>query len=167
MNEFDRQCEEHILWMESLLNEESKSEQRMKTDYSKEISDLINQISTKNQDHNPLNRLQNVEPQYRISDVDESDEENESSFVVDDSFQINGQIIPEWAKASNLIIELQEQQSIDPDSIFPYFDPNVDLSQMFNKKKKLYKIRGDSGWWAVDGVTQTEILSYKKAIGFE
>jgi hypothetical protein len=104
--------------------------------------------------------------QYRISDPVASDDEDEcEDYYVEDAAQIRGQEIPDWARAANLQAELQKQQSTDPDRIFTNFDRTCDLSLMFEKKKRTFKVRGDSGWWAKDGLTTAEEANYKKAIG--
>jgi hypothetical protein len=104
--------------------------------------------------------------QYRISDPVASDDEDDcEDYYVDDAAQIRGQEIPDWARAANLQGELQKQQSVDPDGIFTNFDPTCDLTAMFEKKKRTFKVRGDSAWWAKDGLTPAEEVNYKKAIG--
>ena len=105
--------------------------------------------------------------QYRISDpVDSEDDSDCEEYYVEDAEQIRGQEIPDWARAKNLIVELEKQQRVDPDKIFVGFDSSCDLSSMFEKKKKTFKVRGDSGWWAADAVTPEEESNYKKALGF-
>ena len=107
------------------------------------------------------------EKQYRISDpVDSEDESDCEEYYVEDAEQIRGQEIPDWARAANLLKELEAQRKIDPDQIFVGFDTSCDLSSMFEKKKKTFKVRGDSGWWAADAVTPDEEARYKKALGF-
>jgi hypothetical protein len=104
--------------------------------------------------------------QYRISDPVASDDDDDcEDYYVDDAAQIRGQEIPDWARAANLQAELQKQQTIDPDRIFTNFDRTCDLTLMFEKKKRTFKVRGDSAWWAKDGLTPAEEVNYKKAIG--
>ena len=106
------------------------------------------------------------EKQYRISDpVDSDDESDCEDYYVEDAAEIRGQEIPDWARAANLLVELSKQQTVDPDKIFTNFERTCDLSQMFEKKKRTFKVRGDSGWWANDGLTPAEEVNYKKAIG--
>ena len=107
------------------------------------------------------------EKQYRISDpVDSEDESDCEEYYVEDAEQIRGQEIPDWARHDNLIRELEAQSKVDPDKIFIGFDSSCDLSSMFEKKKKTFKVRGDSGWWAADAVTPEEEAKYKKALGY-
>lgn len=107
-----------------------------------------------------------AEKQYRISDpVDSEDESDCEDYYVEDAAEIRGQEIPDWARAANLLVELQKQQTVDPDKIFTNFERTCDLSQMFEKKKRTFKVRGDSGWWANDGLTPAEEVNYKKAVG--
>lgn len=105
--------------------------------------------------------------QYRISDpVDDSEEDSDcEDYYVEDAEEIRGQEIPDWARKECLLRELESQQGVDPDRIFSNFEKTCDLSELFEKKKKCFKVRGDSGWWAADGVTPAEELNYKKAVG--
>lgn len=112
------------------------------------------------------------EPQYRISDPldsefsDEEDYSDPDDYNIDDSTTVRGKEIPSWARAANLIVELERQKTIDPDLIFVGFEKSCDLGSMFEKKKKTFKIRGDSGWWGADSVTAEEEIKYKKALGY-
>jgi hypothetical protein len=36
---------------------------------------------------------------------------------------------------------------------------------MFEKKRRTFKVRGDSGWWVKDALTPAEEVRYKKAVG--
>lgn len=164
MDSFEKDCENHLKWMESLLDNEEEKTKKDQNDYQQEIDQLIARIQsgTKKIPQNEIHE----EPQYKISD-EYSDEENENSsnFEINDENEVRGQTIPIWAKASNLLVELQKQQTIDPDTIFLNFDYTCDLCKMFDSKKRSFKVRGDSGWWAGDGTTQNEISQYKKAVG--
>jgi hypothetical protein len=104
--------------------------------------------------------------QYRISDPVASDDESENDECYDMSATaIRGQEIPEWAHPVPLLAQLQTQQGVDPDLIFTHFEKTCDLMAMFEKKKRTFKVRGDSGWWAKDALTPAEEIRYKKAIG--
>lgn len=141
------------------------------------ISDVCQQYSSLTKDAygsvepSPLNPAAEAAPkkaekQYRISDpVDSEDESDCEDYYVEDAAEIRGQEIPDWARAANLLVELQKQQTVDPDRIFTNFERTCDLSQMFEKKKRTFKVRGDSGWWANDGLTPAEEVNYKKAVG--
>jgi hypothetical protein len=115
----------------------------------------------------PLTQTESTsETQYRISDPAASDDESDGEDCFDpNATEIHGQEIPDWALIPNLLPQLQHQQGVDPDLIFTNFDKTCDLMQMFEKKKRTFKIRGDSGWWAKDGLTPAEEALYKKALG--
>jgi hypothetical protein len=104
--------------------------------------------------------------QYRISDPVASDDESENDECYDmNATEIRGQEIPEWAHPTPLLAQLQAQQGVDPDLIFTNFEKTCDLMAMFEKKKRTFKVRGDSGWWAKDALTPAEEIRYKKAVG--
>jgi hypothetical protein len=152
--DLERDFEAHMNWMQSLL------------------SDPASGAAPKNQDAtcapSPLTQTEETSTtQYRISCAGASDDDSDcEEYYVDDAAQIRGQTVPEWARAANLQAELQRQQNIDPDGIFTNFERTCDLTKMFEKKKRTFKVRGDSGWWAKDGLTPAEEESYKKAVGF-
>ena len=144
--------------------------------HAPKISDVCQQYSSLTKDAygsvDPSPLTQTAAPkeptkQYRISDpVDDSENDSDcEDYYVEDAAEIRGQEIPDWARAANLLIELQKQQTVDPDKIFTNFERTCDLSQMFEKKKRTFKVRGDSGWWATDGLTPAEEVNYKKAVG--
>lgn len=198
---FADECQEHLNWMQSLLNSSSSpapaAPAASNINYQNEIDSLIasieqpstvrqpkmSDVCAQYQDIDDSAYRQSIEPsplnparpnkretkQYRISDpVNSSDSEYDSEceeYYVEDAAEIRGQEIPEWARQANLINELERQQSVDPDKIFSNFEKTCDLSELFEKKKKCFKVRGDSGWWAADGVTPDEELNYKKAVG--
>jgi hypothetical protein len=146
--DLQRDFEAHMNWMQSLLSGTSQG-----ADSGCAPSPLTGAAPT-------------GDAQYRISDPVASDDEDDcEDYYVDDAAQIRGQEIPEWARAVNLQAELQKQQTVDPDRIFTNFDRTCDLSAMFEKKKRTFKVRGDSAWWAKDGLTPAEEVNYKKAIG--
>ena len=188
-NNLEQDFEKHLNWMQSLISDADASnptKSQGKNDYESQIDDLIASIQPQskvsdifqaygnlNQDAyaNSPSHQQNQEKeerQYRISDIP-SDSEEESDcedYYVEDAAEIRGQQIPDWARAANLLVELQNQAHIDPDKIFTNFERTCDLSSMFEKKKRSFKVRGDSGWWAADGLTPAEEANYKKAVGF-
>lgn len=177
----DKEFEQHLNWMQSMIsdsNGSSKSSSKPNgVDYETQIDDLIAAIQQPPESRgstsvapSPLTQTECVqEPlQYRISDPIDDDEEEDSDceeYYVEDAAEIRGQAIPDWARAANLLVELQNQQNVDPDKIFTNFDRTCDLSSMFDKKKRSFKVRGDSGWWAADGLTPAEEANYKKAVG--
>ena len=147
------------------------------SDKQPKISDVCQQYSSLTKDAygsvdpSPLTPAAAAAPakptkQYRISDPVNSDDDSDcEDYYVEDAAEIRGQEIPDWARAANLLVELQKQQTVDPDKIFTNFERTCDLSQMFEKKKRTFKVRGDSGWWANDGLTPAEEVNYKKAVG--
>ena len=193
--QFEAECEQHLNWMQSLLSGATApapaTSSTGKNAYEAQIDDLLasieapptapnHKISDVCQQYADMNEeaRSSVEPsplagptpsetkQYRISDpVDSEDESDCEDYYVEDAAEIRGQEIPSWARAANLVKELQAQQTVDPDKIFVGFDTSCDLTQMFEKKKKTFKVRGDSGWWAADAVTPAEEERYKKAVG--
>jgi hypothetical protein len=107
-----------------------------------------------------------AELQYRISDPVGSDCESGSDDYCDPSAtQVRGQEIPSWAFSANVLAQLRQQQGVDPDLIFTNFDKTCDLGEMFGKKKRTYRARGDSACWTKDAITPAEEMRYKKAIG--
>ncbi|KAH0793536.1 hypothetical protein GPJ56_002583 [Histomonas meleagridis] len=189
----ENDIEQHLNWMQSLLNGPAPgSSQDVNSSYESQIDDLIASIQApvesrqprfsevcqqytnlakqayqQNEDQSHLAEVQEDTRQYRISDpIDDSEDESDcEEYYVEDAEKIRGQEIPDWARAANLLVELQKQQSVDPDKIFTNFDNTCDLSAMFEKKKRTFKVRGDSGWWAADGLTRAEEINYKKAVG--
>ncbi|OHS93377.1 hypothetical protein TRFO_40321 [Tritrichomonas foetus] len=188
----EQEFEKHLNWMQSLIADNdatTASQSSGKNDYESQIDDLIASIQSPSEQKQPkvsdicqtysnLNQeAQNSKPQqskksevkqYRISDIPEDSEEESDceDYYVEDAAEIRGQEIPDWARAANLLVELQKQASVDPDKIFTNFERTCDLSSMFEKKKRSFKVRGDSGWWAADGLTPAEEANYKKAVGF-
>ena len=189
----ENDIEQHLNWMQSLLNGPApRSSQDHNSLYESQIDDLIASIQAPVESQQPRfsevcqqytnlakqayqqNDLQSPVAeittedtrQYRISDpVEYSDNSDCDEYYIEDAEKIRGQEIPDWARAANLLIELQNQQYIDPDKIFTNFENTCDLSAMFEKKKRTFKVRGDSGWWAADGLTHAEEENYKKAVG--
>jgi hypothetical protein len=152
-DDLQRDFEQHMNWMQSLLS--NSPETSIAVDANAPVTP------------SPLTQPgeSNTGP-YRISDAGESDDDSDcEEYYVEDAAQIRGQGIPDWARAANLQAELQRQQNIDPDGIFTNSERTCDLTVMFEKKKRSFKVRGDSGWWAKDGLTPAEEVNYKKAIG--
>lgn len=188
----ERDIENHLNWMQSLVSEPQPGEPTPTDGYASQVdelmaaiqepgaerqpkvSDVCQQYSSLTKDaygdSTPSPLIVAPEPaplQYRISDpIDNSDDESDcEDYYVQDADEIRGQEIPDWARAQNLLEELEKQQTVDPDKIFTNFERTCDLSSMFEKKKRTFKVRGDSGWWAADGLTPAEEVSYKKAVG--
>jgi hypothetical protein len=108
------------------------------------------------------------EIQYRISEPSEGSEEDSDceEYYVSDAPQIKGQDIPDWARAANLLVLLQKQQTVDPDTIFTNFQRTCDLNALFEKKKRPFTApRGESGAWDQDGLTPAEEIDYKRRVG--
>ena len=187
----EQEIQNHLTWMESLIadgtgaavagetSEPALTEQvddlikSISSDQSQrapKVSDVFHQYSSLMKDAYQSTANPAEERQYRISDIRDDDEEESSDcedYYVEDAAEIRGQEIPAWARATNLLQALQRQQRVDPDKIFVNFARTCDLSQMFETKKRSFKIRGDSGWWANDGLTENEEMNYKRALGFE
>ena len=191
MSNIQKDIDAHLSWMQAIIGDGAPAGKAGKDAYASQVDDLIasiqepagqrqakvsdayEQYSALAKDaynaSNPSPLVADPQPsskQYRISDpCNSSDESDCEDYYVDDAAQIRGQEIPDWARADALRQQLEKQQTVDPDNIFTGFDKTCDLSSMFEKKKRKFKIRGDSGWWAVDGVTPAEEVNYKKAVG--
>ncbi|EAX99950.1 hypothetical protein TVAG_267190 [Trichomonas vaginalis G3] len=187
----EAEVQEQLNWMQSLLSTPSTNDaaSASKNKYQSQIDDLLSSIDCPAQpksrsfqdsytdleieprpSYEPSFLTGAVPPpkevQYRISDPVDSDYDSDcEEYYVEDAEEIRGQEIPSWARAANLIQELEKQKGVDPDKIFVGFDTSCDLNAMFEKKKKTFKVRGDSGWWAADTVTPDEEAKYKKALG--
>ena len=189
---FEDECQQHLNWMQSLISGSGSKLQSAESKpnvYEQQINDLLASIEVP-PPSNPNSKSSigskyeqdfcrpSVEPspltghtqphQYRISDpVDSEDDSDCEEYYVEDAEEIRGQEVPQWARANQLHVELRKQQFVDPDRIFIGFQRSCDLSDMFENKKKTFKMRGESGWWASDEVTPAEEARYKKAIGLE
>ena len=185
----EKEIEQHLNWVSSLLATEDSTitnsaienqindlissiqtpvdeRQPKVSDVCEQYSGLAKQAYQAPEEPSPIAEEPKEEAQYRISDHgDYSDDFDDGDIYNDNLTSIHGQTIPEWAQKENLLKELKKQQSVDPDKIFPNFESTCDLSEMFDKKKRTFKVRGDSGWWAVDGVTSDEITKYNKTVG--
>lgn len=189
----EAEVEQQINWMQSLLSSPANGLANMPSSnkYQNQIDDLLasidNPAPVKNVSFQQnsftdieIDQRPSYEPsyltgveappkehQYRISDPVDSDCEDDcEEYYVEDAEEIRGQEIPQWARATNLIQELEKQRSVDPDQIFVGFQKSCDLCEMFEKKKKTFKVRGDSGWWGADTITADEEAKYKKALGY-
>ncbi|EAY15814.1 hypothetical protein TVAG_159870 [Trichomonas vaginalis G3] len=191
----EAEVDAQINWMQSLLNLSApmSSQPRSTDKYHSQIDDLLSSIeatqaapqftsptkvhfelSCENDqevDSSPLSEESSPKEasQYRISDPlssDDEDDDDSEEFYVDDAEEIRGKEVPSWARAQNLLQELEKQKKVDPDMIFVGFQKSCDLNTMFEKKKKTFKVRGDSGYWATDSVTPDEEVKYKKALGY-
>eukprot|EP01124_Arcella_intermedia_P031581 TRINITY_DN7165_c0_g1_i1.p1 TRINITY_DN7165_c0_g1~~TRINITY_DN7165_c0_g1_i1.p1 ORF type:complete len:1388 (+),score=568.33 TRINITY_DN7165_c0_g1_i1:37-4200(+) len=81
-------------------------------------------------------------------------------------FPING--IPSWCSKKNLLSALQQQQSVDPDTIFgPMLNSFCNLDEVFSKKNLDQTTRKHSNLWtSKDSVSAQEELLYKKKMGW-
>jgi hypothetical protein len=180
-NTLDQEFEAHLNWMQSMISgpagASGVSGSPHVTRFSSQVEDLIATIEKPPVPSSAAQRpsvapspltpgLPEPEIQYRISDQMDSDDESDCEDIyVADATEIRGQEIPEWARAANLLPLLQQQQTIDPDRIFTNFQRTCDLNALFEKKKKTFQVRGESGAWDADGLTPTEEINYKKAVG--
>lgn len=189
----ETEVDEQLNWMQSLLSNPAPgaTTSASKNKYQSQIDDLLASIdapaapTVKPNFNNSYTEVDidtrpSYEPsyltgavppakniQYRISDPVDSDYDSDcEEYYVEDAEEIRGQEIPSWARAANLLVELEKQKTVDPDKIFVGFESSCDLNLMFEKKKKTFKVRGDSGWWAADTVTPDEEAKYKKALGY-
>ena len=174
---FTDDCQNHISWMQSILDGSgtpNESGNKSSNEIESQVDDLLASIESKSSKPDAATedktstetekKEHQCEKQYRISDPNDESSDCEE-YYVNDAAEIRGQEIPQWARATNLIKELQKQQTIDPDSIFFGFETSCDLDEMFEMKKKSFKVRGDSGWWVGDAVTPEEVQRYKQALG--
>jgi hypothetical protein len=177
----DQEFQAHMNWMQSMISDPKAASAVPRgahtTRFSSQVEDLIATIEKPPQPVRPVERpsvapspltpgLPAPELQYRISDPMDSDEDSEcEDYYVADATEIRGQEIPEWARAGNLLPLLQKQQAVDPDQIFTNFQRTCDLNALFEKKKKTFQQRGESGTWEADGLTAAEEISYKRAVG--
>lgn len=100
------------------------------------------------------------------SDIDTLSTENDETMFSSD-VEINSNSIPQWADESSILKALNEQKSIDPDTIFTDFHPTCALSEVFNHYNPQWQLRNESQKWDKDGITKEEITMFKKAIGLQ
>lgn len=115
----------------------------------------------------PEQKVMSPVENYEMSDREESDSGEES----DENESSPKKKIPKWAQKSNLLPALERQflegpHKIDPDSIFHEVS-SCDLVAIFGEKKQKYSQRKSTGDWRKDRVTRSEIITYKKKMGFE
>lgn len=115
----------------------------------------------------PEQKVMSPMDNYEMSDREESDSGEES----DENESSPKKKIPKWAQKSNLLPALERQflegpHKIDPDSIFHEVS-SCDLVAIFGEKKQKYSQRKSTGDWRKDRVTRSEIITYKKKMGFD
>jgi len=126
----------------------------------------------------PAQRPQTM--QYEISDKESSggssddDDDNDDD---DDDESKPRKHVPNWAKGNELRDALEKQyvtSKLDPDEIFPEQTSCEPLEEIFKdaalqklKKNQGFRPRGSSAIWTKDGLSKTEILAYRKAMGLE
>jgi hypothetical protein len=78
-----------------------------------------------------------------------------------------GFVVPEWAKSPHLRQALRSQVGRDPDSIFGAITP-LNLEDIFTGSSiKRFRVRGSSANWTHDKLTQMEINSYQRVMGYQ
>jgi hypothetical protein len=181
MSALDKEFQAHLNWMQSMISDPAAASHGGKgahvTRFSSQVEDLIATIENPPTPSTAAARpsvapspltpgIPAPELQYRISDPIDSDNESDcDDYYVADAAEIRGQEIPEWARAANLLVLLEQQQKVDPDKIFTNFQRTCDLNALFEKKKKTFQGRGESGAWEADALTPAEETRYKKAVG--
>jgi hypothetical protein len=118
---------------------------------------------------NPIHRVipyqQNKDSNnYIMSDH----EDDESDYSSDEEEGQPKKFIPTWAREPLLSRQVQAQQMIDPDTIFPAFGGTCDLGRIFKdfRRKRRFNNRTSSGNWFVDRLRVAEELKYNQAMGF-
>jgi hypothetical protein len=163
----EQDWQQHIQYLESLVSSPSRPKsQGKKLDGESQLAKGVEDL------HCLLASVTDIAPvpagkpqQKAVCPPEESaPDPDDEGYYSDESDPGEGEV-PEWAKPENLRAALQRQQGTDPDRIFVNSDRTCDLSQMFQVNKHNFKVRGDSAWWGADGLTQTEEVNYKKAVG--
>ncbi len=104
---------------------------------------------------------------YEMSDREQSDTDDSES----ESYQQRKKKkVPSWAQKQNLLPALENQYAnrngrLDPETIFPPVT-TCNLYEIFDQKKSRYRQRTSSANWSKDGVTHTEIVAYKRTMGY-
>jgi hypothetical protein len=108
--------------------------------------------------------------QYSMTSYSETDAEHKSEQDERRRKRRVKKRIPEWCKDWQYLAKMQ--QNIDPDTVFYTLKcfPKCDLNKVFGENEKYSdmkpkKHRGSSGNWGVDGLTDVEIINYKKLMG--
>merc|ERR1719171_1658651 len=103
------------------------------------------------------------EDNYEISDKDE----NSADEAEPDR---SHKLVPRWCE--NYLQRLQEQSTLDPDSIFGTKVPKCELEVIFSNedyrkrsRERPKRKRGSSGEWRKDRLAQSEIAEYKVKMG--
>ncbi|GBG76768.1 hypothetical protein CBR_g22984 [Chara braunii] len=109
----------------------------------------------------PVRASEEAVQSYEISPYRASDSDSEED-------QPSSKCIPLWARRENLSQSLHAQVSVDPDHIFPAVE-TCSLEDVFKddgKKHRKYNKRKSSGNWLHDRLTTSEVISYKKGMGY-
>lgn len=102
---------------------------------------------------------------YEMSDREQSDTDESES---ESHHHRQKKKVPTWAQKKNLYPALEKQYAggqLDPETIFPPVT-TCNLEDIFDQKKSRYNRRTSSANWSKDGVTQNEIVSYKRTMGY-
>jgi hypothetical protein len=113
------------------------------------------------------------EDQFSVTSYSETDTEHKAEQDERRRKRRAKKRIPDWCRDWQYMAKLQ--QHVDPDAIFFSLQafPKCDLHKIFGDKDKFVgsassrpkKHRGSSGNWGVDGLTDLEIINYKKLMG--
>jgi hypothetical protein len=111
--------------------------------------------------------------QYSVTSYSETDAEHKAEQDERRRKRRAKKRVPTWCKDWQYMAKLQ--QHVDPDAIFQTLQafPKCDLKKIFGDKDKYdpsssrpnKKHRGSSGNWGIDGLTDLEIVNYKKLMG--
>ena len=104
---------------------------------------------------------------YEMSDREQSDTDDSES----ESYKHRQRKkVPSWAQKQKLLPALERQYAnsdgrLDPETIFPPV-LTCNLDDIFDQKKSRYRQRTSSANWSKDGVSHTEIVAYKRTMGY-
>ena len=93
-------------------------------------------------------------PDIRSEYSDSDDEDRKRSYT-----------LPEWAQSPELRQTLEQQSTIDPDTIFGPIGP-LRLEEIFRTRQSRFRSRTSSGIWDRDAVTAAETEDYAQRMGF-
>lgn len=104
---------------------------------------------------------------YEMSDREQSDTDDSES---ESHHHRKKKKVPTWAQKQNLLPALEAQYAnrdgrLDPETIFPPVT-TCSLEDIFDQKKSRFKQRTSSANWAKDGVSHTEIVAFKRTMGY-
>lgn len=104
---------------------------------------------------------------YEMSDREQSDTDDSES---ESYHHRKKKKVPTWAQKQNLLPALENQYAnrdgqLDPETIFPPVT-TCNLEDIFDQSKTRHKQRTSSANWSKDGVTHTEIVAYKRTMGY-